>query len=811
MKKHLLLLTLLLPAAVAWGESLSPEQALQRVNESNGLRHIKATSDVVAIPAFTLNGNTGKASLYVFNDRTPGYIIVSADDCAYPLLGYSDTETFDPYNIPPQLKVWLDFYASQIEWASKSGKKLAPANASEDNLAAIAPLTKTKWDQGAPYNDDCPLDNGKRSVTGCVATAMAQAMYFHQWPKTGTGSNTYKWNGGEISLNFADVTFDWDAMTLTYDKDSSTAAKAAVAELMYACGVSVDMNYTSDESGASSMSMASALYDHFGYDRSMTFPQRSFYGENEWKMMVYDQLSQGLPVLYCGQSGEGGHQFICDGYDGNNYFHFNWGWSGMSDGYYLLSALDPIEQGIGGSGSDAGFNYDQGILLNMKPAVSGSQTTPLIYCYKGFGVKTNGNVRLGSEVSFDGDYFNFACAEIQGTMGVKLTDPEGEISYIKHDGSVTFKSFDGFADFSVKLPSDLEEGTYTVTPAFLPAGSSEWVDMPCPLSGVQAQTMTVADGMASFTDDITNSVTVTDFQLNSPVYLDEDFSTTFTLTNTGTTEYYGELLLFLVDQNGNKVAPAADITSVDLQAGQSTDITYISKFPTEVSTDDGEYDVTAGSYYLGLYTHFTDRQLYLSQQPVDVNSAPQDTELGIENLTVNGGQEVTSKTDVKFTGTVACQQGYFAGKLKVAVFKANTTETSMEGDTGYVFVGEGETATFEAHVDISSAEGDSFFAVVYADKTQISNRYDFTVNTAGIGEVESGDINIRFDEEGLLVTAPSAIENITIYQIDGTPRARLDGEGRNEIRLSLTELNGGEFIIVARDTEGHSISMPFLR
>lgn len=811
MKKTLLPLLLLVPALMASSKSLTPEEALARV--SSGKSSVKAKINRMwkPVPVATVNMPAGTPALYVFSEAD-GFMVVSAEDCAVPLLGYSDSGSFNPASVPPGLKYWLDFYASQIDWGKKHGVK-AVADGTSADYPSISPLTKSKWDQGAPYNDDCPLDNGKRSVTGCVATAMAQAMYYHQWPAKGTGSHSYSWNNQTLTVDFGETTYDWSAMTPTYDDSSSTSAKEAVANLMYSCGVSVDMNYTSDESGASSMTMVSSLYKYFNYDRSMTFPQRSFYGEKEWEEMVYDQLSQGLPVLYCGQSGEGGHQFICDGYQSDGYFHFNWGWSGMSDGYYLLSALDPLEQGIGGSASDAGFNYDQGIVLNMKPAQTGSTTVPLIYCYGNFSTTASGAISLGSEVEFDGDYFNFACSDIDGYMGVKLTDSEGNVSYLKHDGKYGFGSFSGYKGYTVTLPSALEEGVYTVTPVFMSEGSSSWVDVLCPLSGVQALTMTVEDGMASFADDLSNQVEVTSFTLNSPIYLDQDFSATFTLANVGTSENFSEYVLYLLDGDGNKIAAADNIDSIDLQPGETTQVNYIAKFPSTVTTDYGTEDIPAGQYQLALYTHFTDRQIYLYPEMVNVSETASSTSLSILSLTVGDNGDVFSKNDVKFTGEVECTSGYFGGKLKIAVFKEGSNSTTLTGSTDYVFISEGETADFTAHVDISSADGDSFFAVVFNGDEEISDAYPFKIDTSGISasEADGHNLSIAVTGNDALISSGNTLTSVSVFSVDGTLIRHVAPTESHEYRLSLKENHNGVYVISAEDSAGHSIVRKILR
>ena len=748
MKTRHYILAFLLPLAAlpstAVAAQLSPSQALGRVNPQNpAARQLRAKANPTPVLTVKAENNADFTGLYVFDDGQSGFMVVSADDCATPLLGYSDSESLNPSSIPPQLQYWLQFYANEIQYAATHPQKSTRREASSSTRpyrAPIAPMTVSKWNQSAPYNDDCPMDNGKRSVTGCVATAMAQAMYYHKWPEKGTGSHSYKWNGTELSVDFGSTTYDWDAMTPTYDSSSTDAAKAAVANLMYSCGVSVNMNYTSDESGASGLDLGPALYKYFGYDKSMAQPQRYFYGLIDWENMVYDQLSQGMPVLYGGQSYEGGHQFVCDGYSSDGYFHFNWGWGGMSDGYFLLDALDPMSQGIGGSADASGFNYDQGILINMRPAQAGSKATPLIYCYGNFETTASSAVNLGDQVEFkssDG-FFNFGVAEISGFMGIKVTDSQGNVRYVKHDGKLDFGATSGYESYKVTLPSDLADGTYTVAPAFLQDGESEWMDVLCPLSGVQALTMNVSNGEAAFSNASLAQIEVTNLAFNTPLYLDTDFQAEITFTNTGSEEYFGEFSFYLFDQNGNEAGMSADLDAVDLQPGESTTITYVSEFPSSYQTDNGTVTLLPGQYYLAIYSHFTNQQIYVDQTPVTISDAPSETEIGIESITVASVDwKSDSEAQVNFQGEASCLQGYFAGQLEVAVFRKGTGSTTMTGKTDYLFIDNGNEDSFTAHVSVTDAKpGEEFFAVVFHDGKQLTDGYDFTLESNGVSTIE---------------------------------------------------------------------------
>ena len=232
-------------------------------------------------------------------------------------------------------------------------------------MKPVGPLVKTKWNQSAPYNLYTPKISDVNTPVGCVATSFGQAMKYFNYPESGEGKKTYKWGTRNLSIDFSRTKFEWDNMLDVYTGDYTEDQAKAVSTLMRAVGYSVEMNYTANGSGAASYLIVRALVDYFKYDKSVDYYTRLNYSDDEWSRMIYNNLVNCGPVIYNGTSPlDGGHSFICDGYDGKGYFHINWGWGGVSDGYYALTALTPEIQGIGGS--MGGFNYSQDAVLGMK-------------------------------------------------------------------------------------------------------------------------------------------------------------------------------------------------------------------------------------------------------------------------------------------------------------------------------------------------------------------------------------------------------------------------------------------------------------
>lgn len=298
-------------------------------------------------------------------------MVLSADDIAYPVLGYTDNGSVDTENMPEAMKWWLDEYARQIEYARANTPVFTGNHRPVVAGAAIAPMITTHWDQGEPYNRFSPVVNGSRAYTGCVATAMAQIMYYWKYPAVGTGKINYNDEEGcgkRLTWDFTMHSFEWDKMLTSYDGgDYTDEAADAVAVLMRSAGASVKMSYGYDSSGALSLNTQLGFTKYLGYDGNIKHMLRSTVAASEWERMIYDNLKNVGPVLYGGGSMlGGGHSFIVDGYDGDGYFHFNWGWSEMSDGYFLLDALNPSSLGAGG-GSGGGYNFTQDAVFGIQP------------------------------------------------------------------------------------------------------------------------------------------------------------------------------------------------------------------------------------------------------------------------------------------------------------------------------------------------------------------------------------------------------------------------------------------------------------
>ena len=331
-----------------------------------------------------------QAPFYIFNvGNNQGFVIVSGDDRTNPILGYSQEGYFDEAKAPANMKNWLGEYAQQIALLDKVEPAMlksviaAPrATSVVDTRNSIAPLITTKWDQATPYWNECPqfmnsddeADGYELAYTGCVATSMSQLMNFYKYPEqTSQVIPAYSFTYSDGNYNYSTVqmpelpitTFDWAHMRDTYTGAEDKVYTSAVAHLMFYVGCALKSQYGVSATGAYTDDIPKA-FGLFGYGSKLAY--RNDYTQEVWDNMVYQELAAGRPMIYNGTAGSGGgHSFICDGYEYGNYFHINWGWGGMGNGYFQLAIMNPYASGIGGSSSAEGYNMKQNIVYNVIP------------------------------------------------------------------------------------------------------------------------------------------------------------------------------------------------------------------------------------------------------------------------------------------------------------------------------------------------------------------------------------------------------------------------------------------------------------
>lgn len=357
---------------------------------AKGMKNPSALQDITSQTPFT--------EFYLFASADGGFILVSADDCIIPVLGYSLQGRFETKEMPAHIMAWFERYENMIRRSrTLAAAEDLPPTAQWNDLTngtpqtpllttSVAPMLTTTWDQAPYYNTLCPADANVHPyyqghvVTGCVATATAQIMKFWNYPTTGYGSHSYVHpTYGTLSANFGTTTYDWANMPNALTSASSATQVNTIATLMYHIGVADEMNYTVQSSGASNYqsfgsiraSSQNSLVAYFKYSPDMAFLVRDNMGDSLFSAALRAELDLNRPILFSGFDESAGHSFVLDGYDNTGNFHINWGWGGSCDGYYQMGYLVPAQSGIGGN--NGSYNLSDVALIGIRPNTSWGQ------------------------------------------------------------------------------------------------------------------------------------------------------------------------------------------------------------------------------------------------------------------------------------------------------------------------------------------------------------------------------------------------------------------------------------------------------
>lgn len=563
--------------------------------------------------ALSSTANQENPAYYIFtNDANNNFVIVSGDDRCKPILGYSTTNGLSDTNLPINFVYWMKGYAEQIEQIRKdTTSQIAKApewrtngiSVTTRSTSAVAPLITTQWDQKPYYNDLCPIDNsGQRSITGCVATAMAQIMKYWSYPNQGVGNHYYNdYKYGTQSAFFGSTIYNWGAMPNTLDASSSSTSKSAVATLMYHCGVSVDMKYGVNssaawvlESNGLSNGMSSAEYalkTYFGYLNTLSGIKYDNYSNTSWVNILMNELDNKRPILYTGQSYKtnvGSHAFVCDGYDTDGYFHFNWGWGGFNnDGYFSINPWNFLRRQefvltqaaiVGITPNPNNINYD----LRLYSPLSISKSS-IKY---GEAITATFNVGNYGATPFSGDYY-IAILNSDGTLiDTAAVIPNKILSATSHY----------INNISANIPprASMYNGNYFLQLYYAPTGSTMWRIVgdgnyvnKTPISVTYSAPIELYSSYFFGSGNTINNTPVIVQGASTDIY--------FVVQNTASTVYTGSVGLFLYDMfTGKYVAFLGSYDNLSLNANGSYKSVYVS-FSSK--------DLKPGTYYMiAIYT-----------------------------------------------------------------------------------------------------------------------------------------------------------------------------------------------------------------
>ena len=787
----------------------------------------------------------GYAEFFIFNNTVgKGYVIIAADESVTPILAYSYENNFGTETLPPNLKAWLDGYAEQIrqvvtmkapateeiraDWECLRQGKTLPIKSE----TAVSPLVATRWNQSPYYNAKCPYDynNNSRTLTGCVATAMAQVLKYWNYPEHGYGSHSYVPQDhpeyGTLYADFSAVNYQWSSMPNSVNSNND-----AVATLMYHCGVSVDMNYGisgSPDYGSSAYIIdngngrpcaENALKTYFDYKNTLHAELKSNYSDSQWINILKTELNNSRPMVY-GGFGAGGHAFVCDGYNNSNYFHFNWGWGGSYDDYYYINSLNPASHD---------YSQNQQALVGIEPKYSGGGGGG-----GGGGSTGSFNLVYHSNLSMEDDEYWFY--DDFSVYAEVLNSGEGDFSgYI---GAGVFRKDDNGEFHFLKVMGYWNKTTNHLQPNYYSYGTIDTEGGPPYIPGSYGIAMLYSfdrelwnfiegNGYHDAFFDIVYSTaieTYSDFNIMTGDYLYYGTSSTVNVDiwNSSNSTFYGKFRVNLSNQDGSW---AQNIEVLNCSNGLEANYHYIDGIDFT-----GEITVEPGSYYMELaYQRSGETSWYYAgasryQNPVrvEVVAAPVTNDPYETNNTANNAYPLPcnlygNSANISTTGAnlhSSSDVDYYKiqlnpGRNYTITPRLNDSYNSDDGiyytvDAKFAYSTDGNNWS-EFYDDVmpssfSTGGGTVYFCVMpyFEGKT---GTYLLNINvTAGTGvdEAETSDFSVYPNpaKETLNVNCMGSKE-IKLFNPLGMMVRTINTEGKDNVQIDMSGLPDGTYFLQA--------------
>ncbi len=687
MRKFTILAALVL-AIAATAAPITPEAAQKAANQFLQQHRPNVTVKATPVnftPRMMANGqqSTMQTNYFVFNTvNDKGFVIVSGDDRTIPVLGFTDSGHFDPNNIPTNMKAWFESYNEQIAMLDQLGITGENLNAPRPTRNSISPLITTHWDQAAPYWNHCPefmdLDEngdtvGELAYTGCVATAMAQVMNFYKHPlacsQTIPSYQVVYYMNEEYGIFDTDplypMYFDWDNMKDRYTGAETDAEKDAVAWLMLYAGCAAHMQYGINASSTSDPYIPTALNEYFNYDAKLVY--RSDYEQGDWEEMIYQELAAGRPMIYNGRAGSGGgHSFVCDGYAYGDYFHINWGWGGIGDGYFVLSVMNPYAGGVGAAHSMEGYNIDQTAIIGIEPGYSGvpeevdHRLTIWNMYYTGartfersddgsFKLNKNRRIKVTAE-----DHIDDGTKYLRGIALYDSNDNFVELIAQTYYGASYLSVTDSWpeAQSSVTYPfgKGITSGTYKIVPVSSIPASNVWD--PMIESDRYYVEATFNGNWVTFADHPVVDLQSTKFEFTGGEKVGTAEQCHVTVKNNSADRYSGKLYLFVDNEAFDEYSEYTTVIEAEIPAGGTKVVTFnfTPKNPgTKIAHLSTFYDTWSPTIPGTGSVSIADNAMVPMNLTVDINALGADENMIVYDSFIRFKVDVTNHADGDYT------------------------------------------------------------------------------------------------------------------------------------------------------------------
>ncbi|MBQ6166794.1 MAG: C10 family peptidase [Muribaculaceae bacterium] len=758
--KKLFFLASLLSVIAATAAPVSPEKAQQAAAQFLQQHRPNLTvqsKPVVSAPRMMNNGHlsTEQSNYYIFNTvGKKGFVIVSGDDRTTPILGYTDSGSLDPNNMPANMKAWLENYSKQISALDMLGITGEGYSAPRPTRNSISPLISTRWDQGDPYWIHAPEfmdidENGdtisEYAYTGCVAVSMSQIMNYYKFPLACTKTipsyeMTYYWNDDYYITNtdpLAPIYFDWDNMKDNYTGAETQAEKDAVAWLMFYAGSAARMNYGTSASSTSDPYIPTAFNEYFNYDAKLVY--RSDYEQADWEELIYQELYAGRPVIYNGRSGTGGgHSFVCDGYAYGDYYHINWGWGGQGDGYFVLSVLNPYAGGgVASVTSAEGYNIDQTAIIGIVPGYSGQpeevdhRLTVWNMYYQGsrtFDRSDDGSFKLTKrryiKVTAE-DHIDDGTKYLRGIALYDMDDNFIELIaqtyYGTNYNSVTDSWPENQSSVTYSFGKGLANGTYKIVPVSSVQASNVW--MPMIESDRYYIEATINGSSITLADHPVVSLQSMNFEFTGGEKVGTAEQCHVTVKNNSADRFSGKLYLYVSGEQLDEYSQYTSVVEAEVPSGGTKVVTF--NFTPQNAGTKSAYLSTYDSDWNPAITgtgsvNIAGSTVYPMNLSVDINALNADEDMVIYD------SHIKFKVDVTNNNTEGEYNRYLLAPLFYVDENGHGTMVTYLSKN--VVIPAGETQTFYFEFD-NLAFGSTYALNIYG-----RNENEVTTNLVHPGE-----------------------------------------------------------------------------
>ncbi len=781
MKKNVLMIFALLVCVVSkvLGSPVDRAEALSKAKEFMQARGFEVSEDLRMVQSTTVLNHSSSTSVpayYVFNNgNDKGFVIVSGDDRCYPILGYADEGSFSQDNVPENLATLLETFSDQVAMLSipkadniqsdySSAPVSAPAYIPTAVKSAIAPMLTCKWGQNAPYNSSCPVystSTGEHCAVGCTAVAMAQFLYYFKNRNVKTLQDNiegYTTSGSiVVPATAKGAKIDWNNMLDSYVGNESETQIKAVANLLFYCGSAIKTVYRKGSSSANFSLIRSALLRLLNFYPGSRIAYRSSYSTADWENMIYNEIANGRPVLYAGSSNSAGHAFVVDGFDGDDFYHINWGWTGNSNGYFHLSAVKPEEENSL-MVKDSGWTIEQCAYLGLQP-LDGLQledATPVLSSrITSFNSATN---------SLTTRVYNYTNEENTFSYGYAVKDNNGNLTVVGTPYADAVLDVLDSKLFTYKLSSTdlaaagVKKGSYKFVPVSKVKGENFWRE--CVRVNQLVGTYLSFDYNPSASIPISNvvmhpvvSLKATKIEAIGSCLSKVEQPVRIIIENTGEDDYCDRVFL-LASQSPYTFGSYKDAVGLYLAPGEKVEVEM-----TFTPTKTGTWYLAASTNYTGITN--------IGYTSVQIKDGTSVRNLGVGEITINNKGDMLGNNYYQvygnsITGKVKIinldQNHIFSGTIGVVLRQQTSTSTeefTAESHRHTLLLNPGETSDLD--IDFYELNNNAYrYKVVfyYADVNQSLKNDPFSKFKLLPG------VSYYDNDGNLVATAPTSTYNV---------------------------------------------------